>query len=173
MRRLAVASLAPVLAAAFAVAACDTATGGTPSIGGSSAVEAAASASPSPRPSLVTQNTKEVCAAINQAFAAGAAAFGKDLGTYAGHLAGGNKTAADKSRASALADLKTLAGKIRAAAGTAEDSEVRAAAQHTADQITELANDPALLSGVKSASDLAPVIEKLTRATDEMNKVCV
>jgi hypothetical protein len=69
--------------------------------------------------------------------------------------------------------LKTLAGKIRTAAASAEDSEVRAAALQTADQISALASDPALLTGVKSASDLAPVIEKLTRATDEMNKVCV
>jgi hypothetical protein len=174
MRRLAVVSLAPMAAAVFAVAACDSAGGGAASPGGSGTAEVSAPASPTVRPSLVvSENTKQVCDAINQAVAEGASAFGGDLGAFAGHLAGGNKTEAEKSRASAVGRLKTLAGKIRTAAASAEDSEVQAAAQHTADQISALASDPTLLSNVKKATDLAPVIEKLTRATDEMNKVCV
>jgi hypothetical protein len=176
MRRLAVWSLAPMVAVAVALAGCGSTGGGTPSAGGPSSADVSAQPGPSPSTSasgLVTANTKQVCDAINQAIAEGASAFGSDLGTLAGHLAGGNKAEADKARTTALNRLKTLATKVRAAAAGAEDSEVRAAAQHTADQITALASDPALLSGVRSASDLAPVIEKLTRATDEMNKVCV
>ncbi|MEN3304918.1 MAG: hypothetical protein V7603_1120 [Micromonosporaceae bacterium] len=174
MRRLAVLSLAPMAAMVVGLAGCAANGGGTPSAGGTSPAGAAVPASPSTRASVpVTADTRQVCDTINRAIAEGAAAFGGDLGTLAGHLTGGNKAAADKARTSAQGRLRTLATKIRTAAGPADDSEVRAAARHTADQITTLATDPALLSGVRSASDLAPVIEKLTRATDEMNKVCV
>jgi hypothetical protein len=169
MRRLALVSLAAAAAIPVAVAGCGSAGGGAAAGAPAAPSTTAPSAGFSPP---VTENTRQVCDKINRAVADGAAAFGRDLGTLAGHLAGGNTADATAARKSALARLTALATTIRAAAGTAEDTEVRASARRTADQIDALAADPALLSGLKSTKDLAPVIEKLSRATDEMNKVC-
>jgi hypothetical protein len=176
MRRLAVWSLAPMVLAAVLVGGCGAKGGGTPSAAGTDTATAGApgaSATPSAgRSDPALANTRQVCDAINRALADGSAAFGNDLGTIAGHVAGGNTSQADRARADAVAQLKSMVTKIRSAAGTATDPKVRAAAGLTADEISALAADPALLK-VKSAADLAPVIEKLTRASDAMNSVCV
>jgi hypothetical protein len=175
MRRLAMLGLAPLTAAAVALAGCETSSGGTPSAAGTGpAGEASVTASPAPSASAsgAIANTRQVCDAINKAVAEGASAFGTDLGTLAGHVAGGNKTAVTKARTDAIAHLKTLASKIRTAGGSAVNPGLKAAARDAADQMAALAGDPNLLSGVKSATDLPPVIEKLTRATDGLNKAC-
>jgi hypothetical protein len=178
MRRLAVLSLAPLAATVVALAGCGSAGGSSPSAAGtaiddSPSVSAPASPSAALASHAATGNAKQVCAAINQAIAQGASTFGTDLGNIVGHLAGGNKTEADKAKTAALGHLKDTATKIRATGATADDPALRTAAQNTADAISALATDPALLGGVKSAADLKPLIEKMTRATDGMNSVCV
>ncbi|HKT02344.1 MAG TPA: hypothetical protein VJT31_22675 [Rugosimonospora sp.] len=175
MRRLAVCSLAALAAAALALAGCDSGGAGTPTAAGASAGAQSpdtSAAQPSSDAS-VTANTRQVCDRINQAVATNANAFGSDLGTLAGHLAGNNQAAAATARADAINRLKALAVQVRVAAGLAQDPAVQAAARDAAGQIEALANDPAALTSIKSAGDVAAVIERLTRATDAMNKVCV
>lgn len=177
MRRLAVLSLAPMVAVAATLGGCTGKGTGTPSAAGTGSTAlavASAAASPSTDASdPVLANTRQVCGQINEVIAQGSMTFGVDLGNVAGHLAGGNKTEADKSRNDAINQLRTMSTKIRTLGTSAQDDRVRSAAQRTADQISALASDPVLRSQVKSASDLAPVIEKLTRGTDSMNSVCV
>ncbi len=184
MRRLAVWSLAPVVVAAVALGGCDAKGGGTPTAAGTPGavassdaagpLDASASATSSDAsPDATMANTRQVCATVNKAIADGSAAFASDLGTFAGHLAGGNKTQADKAKADAIAQLNTMATKIRSAGDSALDPRVQDGARRTAAQISALASNSGLLANVKSASDLAGVIEKLTRASDAMNSVCV
>jgi hypothetical protein len=118
-------------------------------------------------------NTGEVCQQINATVRTDLTAFGTDLGTFAGHQSGKNSQAASKASAAALAKLSTLAGKIRSAAQVATVAKVSAAASRTAANLEQLAKDPTLLAGVHAATDVPPVIRRVTSATDPLINACV
>jgi hypothetical protein len=128
---------------------------------------------PSPTSNAYTSNTHEVCTAINQLLADGAARFGTDVGTMVGHLAGSNPADADKYRASALAGLKDLAGKVRAAGASAADPRLVTAVNTVADNLDRLAADPTLLDGVRSKADIAVANQKVTSAASPLVGICV
>src|SRR6266545_5014503 len=74
-------------------------------------------------------NTHEVCAAVNAVVADGVTRFGTDVGTMAGHIAGGNQPEADKSRTAALAADPTLLAGVKTVADVpAVNQRVTAAA---------------------------------------------
>src|SRR5437660_69401 len=137
------------------------------------AATASRSAAPSPSVNPYAANTHEVCTAVNELIADGVARFGTDVGAMVGHQAGGNQAEADKSKASALAGLKDLAGKIRSAGQPAADPAVSTAVGTVADNLGQLAADPTLLDGVKSAVDVPTVDRKVTAAAAGLTSVCV
>lgn len=137
---------------------------------------AALAATPAPAPSSAdptAANTRQVCDRINLAVTQGATTFGADLGSMTGHLAGGNRGAADESRRSALHELTNLAGRVRSVAARALNPAVRAAAETTASNLDQAAADPGLLSGVKTALDVVPVLSRVTSTATPLMGVCV
>ena len=152
--------------------------GGHAATGARPARNVPAPSSPSAWPSAprsadaVEANTHQVCGTINRAVAAGATAFGTDLGSMVGHLAGANPAAAGKAKSSALHQLTALAATVRSAAAPALDSGVRAAAENTAGSLERIAADPALLAGVRTTADVVPVLTRVTATTDPLTNVC-
>jgi hypothetical protein len=117
-------------------------------------------------------NTHQVCAAINEAVAKGAAGFGTDLGAMVGHLAGNNPTAAQAARDSAMRRLAGLAATVRTAAAPALSPAVRTAAESTASNLDRIVADPGLLVSVKTLVDMSPVIGRITSSADPLTNVC-
>src|SRR6266545_3224559 len=115
-------------------------------------------------------NTHEVCAAVNAVVADGVTRFGTDVGTMAGHIAGGNQPEADKSRTAALS---RLTGKVRGAGRPAADPVLASAVGSVADRFAALAADPTLLAGVKTVADVPAVNQRVTAAADPLTGVCV
>jgi hypothetical protein len=176
MRRL----LAAVALAVVALVgtACSSSTTTTPPVAsGSAAPGASTGGSPSGGTSSSANpngsNTRQVCDAINQAISDGETAVGTDVGSVVGHLASGNQGEADKAKVAALAHLKEMAGKVRTAGAPAVDPAVRNAAEEAAVGLEKLAADPGLLSGVKSAADVTPVIQKVNTAIGHLTTACV
>jgi hypothetical protein len=135
---------------------------------------ASATRSPAPSPADPTAaNTRQVCDAINLAVAEGATSFGSDLGSMTGHLAGGNRSAAAAARRSALRELTSQAGRVRAAGAPALNPAVRTAAETTARNLERAAADPGLLAGVKAAIDVTPVLSRITSAATPLIGVCL
>jgi hypothetical protein len=143
---------------------------GTPSA--APATAASATPRPSRTPNPHASNTHDVCTAINQLLADGAARFGSDVGTMVGHLAGSNPADADKFKASALAGLGDLAGKVRAAGQQATDPELVTAVNTVADNLDRLAADPTLLDGVRTKADIPAVNKKVTSAASPLTGIC-
>lgn len=157
------------------VAGCADGTG-TPVGGGAVSTPAVAAPTPTAAPSSpdpgTAADTHRVCDAINQAVAQGASAFGTDLGSMVGHLAGNNRAAAETAKQSALHRLSALAATVRSAAAPAVDPVVRAAAENTAGNLDRVAADPGLLTGVKTVMDMSPVLGRITSAADPLTNVC-
>jgi hypothetical protein len=126
----------------------------------------------SPSADATTADTHQVCGTIFQTVSAGASAVGTDLGAMVGHLAGANDSAAGASRDSALRRLGDLATRVRSTGAPALDPVVRTAAGETADRLQALAADPNLLTGVQNTDQLAPVLRKITTATNPMTTAC-
>jgi hypothetical protein len=118
-------------------------------------------------------NTRQVCTAVNALVADGVARFGTDVGAMAGHLAGGNKPEAEKSRASAQGGLADLAGKVRGAGQPAADPILVTAVATVATKLDALATDPALLTGVRTVADAPAVNQRVAAATDPLTGICV
>jgi hypothetical protein len=166
-----------VLAAALVAlaGACSSKPSPTPKAGASAtgSVAPPAGGVPSGSASALAANTHDVCGAINAKLAEGILTFGNDLGTMVGHLSGSNKAGADQAKAAAIKQLKDLAGNVRTAAKPAQDPAVREAAETTATLLERYAADPALVTGVKTAADVTPLLTKVTHAADALNNVCV
>ncbi|GAA5184982.1 hypothetical protein GCM10023322_27760 [Rugosimonospora acidiphila] len=126
-----------------------------------------------PAPDPTAADTRTVCVAINQAVAQGATAFGADLGTMVGHLAGGNRAGADAAKRSAMSELGALSGRVRTIAAPALDPALRAAGVSTADNLDHTAADPDLLTAVKTADDLNLVLNRITSTAYPLAAVCV
>ncbi len=156
-----------VLLAALLAAGCDSGARSP-----APAPATSATARPARTPNPYASNTHDVCKAINQLLADGAARFGSDVGTMVGHLAGSNPADADKSKASALAGLGDLAGKVRAAGQRAADPELATAVNAVADNLDRLAADPTLLDGVRTKADLPAVNMKVTSAASPLTGIC-
>ncbi len=156
------------------VAGCGSATGGVVADSAASASASSDTASPSApaSPDPTAADTQRVCGAIFQTVTEGTSAVGSDLGAMVGHLSGSNETAAGASRTSALHRLSDLAAKIRTTAAPALDPGVRSAADQTATRLESLANDPDLLTGVKTTDQVSPVIAKITGAADPLTTAC-
>ncbi|GIH19954.1 hypothetical protein [Rugosimonospora africana] len=170
------AALAVAGAALTLITGCGTGDQRAGGPAGPGAPAAAPTVTPAPAASsadATTANTRQVCDAINLAVAQGATTFGADLGSMTGHLAGGNRSAADDARRSALRELTSLAGKVRAVATPALNPAVRAAAETTAGNLDRAAADPGLLGGVKTAIDVAPVLSRITSTANPLMAVCV
>jgi hypothetical protein len=138
---------------------------------------AAAPSSPPVRashaPNPYAANTHEVCTAVNALVADGVTRFGTDVGTMAGHLTGGNKTEADKSRSAALGRLTELSGRVRDAGQPAADPLLVHAVGTVADQFAALATDPTLLAGVKTVADVPAVNARVAGAAEPLAGVCI
>jgi hypothetical protein len=171
MRRLAAAGVL-VLCALFGTA-CSSGSGRNTATGTAASASPGPGASPSPSEAPYAANTHQVCGSLNQVIATGASTIGTDLGTAVGHVAGGNSTEADKAKAAALTHIKSLATDIRTAAQPAQTQVLQQAADGAASNLETLAADPSLLVGLKSGSDVTPVLEKVTGATATLAKACV
>jgi hypothetical protein len=134
----------------------------------------AASATPRPSPTRnpYASNTHDVCTAVNQLIADGVARFGTDVGTMVGHLAGSNPADAGKFKASALAGLKDVAAKVRAAGLGATDPRLVTAINTVADELDRMASDPTLLDGVRTKADIPGVNQKVTSAAAALVGIC-
>jgi hypothetical protein len=182
-RRDGIAGSVAVAAVLLVVSGCGSASVGTsapdargsaPAAAASGSAAASGPAGPADTPSAdaTTADTHQVCGAIFQTVSAGASAVGTDLGAMVGHLSGANDSAAGASRDSALRKLGDLATQVRTAGAPALDPVVRTAAGETADRLQALAADPGLLTGVKEADQLDPVLSKITTATDPLTTAC-
>ncbi|MBO0869323.1 MAG: hypothetical protein J2P15_12230 [Micromonosporaceae bacterium] len=161
--RRAVLTLVPAAMAVVILAGCSDS--GIPT-------SAAPPASPASPARSMSENSRSVCTAVDKAMADGAAAFGNDLGNLVGKLANNNADGAQQLRADAMAQLKTMVTNLKTAAQPAIDPALVAAAKQVARNVEALANDPKLLAGVRTANDLSPVLQRLTRAADPLTGVC-
>jgi hypothetical protein len=126
----------------------------------------------SPGADATVADTHQVCGTIFQTVSEGASAVGTDVGAMVGHLSGANNGAAGASRDSALRKLGDLATQVRSTGAPALDPVVRTAAGETADRLQALAADPNLLTGVQNTHQLAPVLQKITTATNPLTTAC-
>jgi hypothetical protein len=176
-RRDGIAGSVAVAAALIVVSGCASAPSGSlaaPAATGSASPGASGSASPAASPSVdpTAADTHQVCGAIFQTVSEGASAVGTDLGAMVGHMSGANDSAAGASRDSALHKLNDLATQVRSTGAPALDPVVRTASGETADRLQQLATDPNLLAGVRNTDQLAPVLEKITSATNPLTTAC-
>jgi hypothetical protein len=118
-------------------------------------------------------NTHQVCTAVNALVADGVTRFGTDVGAMAGHLSGGNKPEADRSRGAALGRLTELSGRVRDAGQPAADPDLVRAVGAVADRFAALATDPTLLAGVKTVADVPAVNARVAGAAEPLAGVCV
>jgi hypothetical protein len=124
-------------------------------------------------PDPYAANTHEVCTAVNALVADGVTRFGTDVGAMAGHLSGGNRTEADRSRSAALGRLTELSGRVRDAGKPAADPLLAHAVGTVADGFAALAADPTLLAGVQTVADVPAVNARVAGAAEPLAGVCI
>src|SRR5215475_4621253 len=160
MRRLAALMLVPTAMVAVLLAGC-----------GDSGIPDAAGPAASP-PKSLPANTRDACTALDKAISDGAAAFGNDLGNLVGFLASNDSTRVSRTKADAITQLNTLVANLQAAAQPATDPALVAAAKQVEQTITAMASDTNLLDNVRGASDLGPILDRLTHSTDPITTIC-
>ena len=120
-------------------------------------------AAPSAAPSFVepssaapdfSANTKEVCGNLEKIFNDDLAGFGTQLGKMIAYQDAGQTAEADKAKKAAQGELKGVADKVKKETAAAQDPELQAAGQQSADKFLKSANDAAFINKIKSTKDM-------------------
>ena len=99
-------------------------------------------------------NTELVCGNLEKIFNDDLAGFGTQLGKMIAYREAGQTTEADKAKNAAQDELKGVADKVRKETAAAQDPELRAAGQQSADKFRKSANDATFINQIKSTKDL-------------------
>ena len=119
----------------------------------------AASAAPSfaepssPVPDF-SADTALVCGKLEKIFNDDLTGFGTQLGKMIAYREAGQTTEADKAKKAAQGELKGVADKVRKESGAAQDPELQAAGQQSADKFLKSANDATFINRIKTTKDL-------------------
>jgi hypothetical protein len=154
-----------VLAVAIAVIAVSTAAcgGNGPSASPSpSATSASASPSASPTPTASVNyaaDTKRICGQIEKSFDSEMESFGVELGKMIAYREAGNTTRANQAEAATQAELRAIASRMRARTAVAQDPELRAAGQESAENMEATAADDSFFAKFKRVSDVEKLLQ--------------
>lgn len=132
-----------------------------------------------PVAALADPNARAICDDLARTVLdADARAFGAELGRIVTVLEKGDKaTAADrtalaKAREAAAGKLREVAAKLRKHAGTASDPVLRTALTESADNLEQLAADPATFEGLTSLALASAVTGRFITALEMLTRYC-
>jgi hypothetical protein len=123
----------------------------------------ATSASPTPSASASANyaaDTKKICTEIDKSLETEMENFGEELGKMIAYKQAGNTTRANQAKADAQAELKAIASRMRERTAAAQDPELKAAGQESAENIEASAADETFFSRLKTLNDVKSVVQK-------------
>lgn len=125
----------------------------------------AAPTSASPTPSATPSadhaaDTKRICGEIDKALETDMKGFGEELGKMIAYKQAGNTARANQAKADAQAELKAIASRMRERTAAAQDPELKAAGQESAENMEASAADQAFFGRLKTLNDVQSVVQK-------------
>jgi hypothetical protein len=154
MRRALLAAIAGGALLAGA-AACD---GNTGSDGSTAAAPAAPAPTASPTPDY-TEDTRLVCAEFQSIYDKDVKSLGDAVGKMITYKEAKQASDVKKAEDTAAGDLKTIATKIRTATATAQNPELQAAGESSADKLEASAKDRKYFAKIKTLKEFNSTIE--------------
>jgi hypothetical protein len=140
-------------------------TGGGSASPSPSATSASPSASPttSPTPTASANyaaDTKRICGEIEKSIESDMTDFGEELGKMIAYRQAGSTARANEAKADAQAELRTIAAGMRQRTANAQDPELRAAGQESAENLEASAADEAFFRRLRTVNDVKAMLEK-------------